>query len=158
MKLVCAVLAATLLLTFPLKATSRTSGFPYEAVPDSYVVLDSDDVPLRPEAPEPPEAPVAVEEPVETRWAYITGYNTVAGQTDSTPCIAAGGNICGRMDTVACPSDMHLFSWVSIAGKEYQCMDRTAKKHNGRFDISCDKDLACPYKHTGWRTVTILNK
>lgn len=101
-----------------------------------------------------PEAPVLTSS--ETRTAYITGYNTVAGQTDDTPCIAAAGNICGRMDTVACPSDLPLLSWVEISGKRYQCMDRTARKHDGRFDISCDKDMECPYRLTGWKEVKVL--
>jgi hypothetical protein len=36
--------------------------------------------------------------------AYVTGYNTVVGQTDETPCIGAlGTNICGRRNVVACP-------------------------------------------------------
>lgn len=93
-----------------------------------------------------------------TLTAYVTGYNTVPGQTDDTPCIAAGGNICGRMDVVACPTDLPLYSWVRIEGKEYQCMDRTAGKHNGRFDISCDKDMQCPYRITGTKTVEVIKK
>ena len=41
--------------------------------------------------PAPPPKPDIY---VET---YVTGYNTVPGQTDYTPCIAASGaNICGR--------------------------------------------------------------
>lgn len=101
------------------------------------------------------EAPKA-EAAHPTTKAYVTGYNTVAGQTDDSPCIAAGGNICGRMDTVACPSHIPLHTWVLIGGKKYECMDRTAAKHNGRFDISCDKDLKCPYTLTGWREVAVL--
>jgi len=85
----------------------------------------------------------------------VTGYNTVPGQTDATPCTAAGGNICGRRDTAACPSDFPLHTWITIAGKRYECMDRTAKKHDGRFDISCDKDLACPARITGWYKVQV---
>lgn len=92
----------------------------------------------------------------ESRRAFVTGYNTLSGQTDDTPCIAAGGNICGRSDVVACPSDLPLHSWVRIDGREYECMDRTAAKHDGRFDISCDKDLECPYRLTGWRDVEVL--
>src|SRR5881392_1285736 len=48
--------------------------------------------------PAPPPKPDIY---VET---YVTGYNTVPGQTDHTPCIAASGaNICGRRDAIACP-------------------------------------------------------
>lgn len=89
--------------------------------------------------------------------AMITGYNTVPEQTDSTPCIAAAGDICGRTDVVACPSWIPLHTWVEIEGKQYECMDRTAPKHDGRFDISCDKDMACPYSvHRDSATVRIL--
>lgn len=89
--------------------------------------------------------------------AYVTGYNTVEAQTDSEPCEAAGGYICGRTDVVACPRQYPLGTRVRIAGKEYECLDRTASKYNDRFDISCDKDFECPYKITGWHEIEILN-
>lgn len=89
--------------------------------------------------------------------AYITGYNTVVEQTDSTPCIAASGtNICGRRDAAACPTIFKLGTVVEIHGKKYVCEDRTAQKFNGRFDINCDKDKGCPYEVAGWATVKIL--
>ena len=88
--------------------------------------------------------------------AYVTGYNTVAGQTDSTPCIAAStANICGRRDAVACPRHISLGTTVEIRGATYVCEDRLAKKFNGRFDISCDKDTACPSQVTGWTTIKV---
>lgn len=73
--------------------------------------------------------------------AIVTAYNTVSSQTDLSPCVASGGNICGRDDVVACPRHIPLYSWVKINGKEYQCMDRLAIKYNNRFDISFDKDI-----------------
>lgn len=74
--------------------------------------------------------------------ATVTAYNTVEWQTDSTPCLAAGGHICGRTDVIACPSVYALGTWVHVEGMgEYECMDRTATKYNGRFDISFDKDI-----------------
>ena len=89
--------------------------------------------------------------------AYITGYNTVVKQTDSTPCIAASGtNVCGRSDAAACPTIFKLGTIVEIHGKKYVCEDRTAPKFNGRFDINCDKDKGCPYQVAGWTTVKIL--
>jgi len=87
--------------------------------------------------------------------AYVTGYNTVPEQTDNTPCIAANGNICGRKDTVACPANIELGTNVWIRGKKYECMDRTHPKHDGRFDISCDKDMRCPYEVTGYAKVVV---
>lgn len=93
----------------------------------------------------------------EIREAFVTGYNTVPEQTDSTPCISATqDNICGREDVVACPYDIPLGTTVYIDGKEYQCLDRTHRKFNGRFDISCDKDFECPYVVTGNKEVVIL--
>lgn len=88
--------------------------------------------------------------------AYITGYNTVPEQTDDTPCIAASGaNICGRDDVVACPRSIPLGTEVLIGGKTYVCEDRLAPKYDHRYDISCDKDMACPYEVTGYKLVTI---
>lgn len=90
-------------------------------------------------------------------YARITGFNTVRAQTDASPCIAASGDdICGRNDVVACPRNLPLGSKVEISGKIYTCLDRTHSKFNGRFDISCDKDMKCPYRVTGYQWVTIL--
>jgi hypothetical protein len=88
--------------------------------------------------------------------AHVTGYNTVPGQTDSTPCIAASGaNICGRRDVVACPRRISLGTVVEIRGETYVCEDRLAKKFDSRFDISCDKDKTCPYEVAGWTTIKV---
>ncbi len=90
--------------------------------------------------------------------AYVTGYNTIAGQTDSTPCIAAStANICGRRDAVACPRHISLGTTVEIRGATYVCEDRLAKKFDSRFDISCDKDTACPSQVTGWTTIKVYD-
>lgn len=95
---------------------------------------------------------------IEVR-AYITGYNTTADQTDGDPCIGAGNKkICGRSDVVACPRNIPLGTKVNIRGKVYECLDRTAKRYDGRFDISCDKDRTCPNKVTGHTTVTVYMK
>jgi hypothetical protein len=88
--------------------------------------------------------------------AHVTGYNTVSGQTDSTPCIAASGaNICGRRDVVACPRRISLGTVVEIRGETYVCEDRLAKKYDARFDISCDKDKECPYEVAGWTMIKV---
>lgn len=90
--------------------------------------------------------------------AYVTGYNTVAGQTDSTPCLAASGaNICGRRDAVACPRGISLGTIVEIRGTTYVCEDRLAKKFDTRFDISCDKDTKCPRGVTGWADIKVFD-
>lgn len=89
--------------------------------------------------------------------AFVTGYNTVAAQTDATPCMATGGPICGRTDVIACPTSIPLHTHVLVANKAYECMDRTAPRLDGRFDISCDKDMACPSRITGWYTITVLD-
>ena len=91
--------------------------------------------------------------------AYVTGYNTVPGQTDSNPCTAASGaNICGRRDAVACPQHLELGTVVEIRGTIYVCEDRLAKKYNTRFDISCDKDRSCPGQVTGWATIKVFKE
>ena len=89
--------------------------------------------------------------------AFVTGYNTVAGQTDDTPCIAASlAYICGRTDAVACPRRISLGTYLEIRGAIYVCEDRLAKKYDARFDISCDKDTDCPGKVTGWTVIRVL--
>ena len=89
--------------------------------------------------------------------AYVTGYNTVAGQTDDTPCIAASGaNICGRTDAVACPRHIGLGTILQIRGMLYICEDRLAKKYDSRFDISCDKNTNCPPQVTGWTVIRVF--
>ena len=89
--------------------------------------------------------------------AYVTGYNTVAGQTDETPCIGAlGTNICGRRNVVACPPMLKLGTMVEINGKTYICEDRTAPRFRDRFDINCDQDKRCPYQIAGWTSVKVL--
>lgn len=91
--------------------------------------------------------------------AYVTGYNTVPGQTDDTPCIAASGaNICGRTDAVACPRRISLGTYLVIRGEFYVCEDRLARKYDRRFDISCDKDTNCPGQVTGWVDIKIVNE
>ena len=89
--------------------------------------------------------------------AYVTGYNTVVGQTDETPCIGAlGTNICGRRNVVACPPMLKLGTMVEINGKTYICEDRTAPKFRDRFDINCDQDKRCPYQVAGWTSIKVL--
>jgi 3D (Asp-Asp-Asp) domain-containing protein len=89
--------------------------------------------------------------------AYMTGYNTVVGQTDETPCIGAlGTNICGRRNVVACPPMLPLGTMVEIKGKTYICEDRMAAKFRDRFDINCDQDKRCPYRVAGWESIRIL--
>jgi hypothetical protein len=88
--------------------------------------------------------------------AYVTGYNTVPEQTDSTPCIAASGaDICGRHDVVACPRRIGLGTVIEIRGTTYVCEDRLSDKFNRRFDVSCDKDTDCPPEVTGWATIHV---
>ena len=83
-------------------------------------------------------SPILIKEQV---LATITAYNTVPEQTDDTPCLGAGGNICGRNNVVACPRSIPLGTWVIIDDNYYQCLDRLAVKYDDRFDISFDKDI-----------------
>ena len=102
-----------------------------------------------------PEAK-AEERPSAQIEAYVTGYNTVPEQTDDTPCVASRNVwICGRTDVVACPRQYGLGTEVDIRGSRYVCLDRTNEKYDGRWDISCDKDMQCPPLVTGTTTITI---
>lgn len=92
-------------------------------------------------------------------YAHVTGYNTVPAQTDNTPCIAASGaNICGRTDVIACPRSIKFGTIIEINGKTYVCEDRLARKYDSRFDISCDKNMRCPYDVAGWMAVKVLDR
>lgn len=82
------------------------------------------------------------EENIKIVKAYVTAFNTTVSQTDGNPCQAKFGYICGRDDVVACPRNIPPNTKVKILGKEYECMDWTALKYNGRFDISFDKDIS----------------
>lgn len=94
----------------------------------------------------------------ETIVGYVTGYNTVPEQTDETPCYAGNRYICGRTDVIACPRKYELYTEFEIYNKKYICLDRTHEKYDNRFDISCDKDMECPYKITGYTLIKILKK
>lgn len=88
------------------------------------------------------ELPKNEDKPYKLINAYVTAYNTVVAQTDSTPCIgAAGTNVCGRKDVAACPHAHPLGTTIEIMGNFYMCMDRTASKYRDRFDLSFDKDV-----------------
>ncbi len=88
-------------------------------------------------------AGVSPSDPLPSKIVTVTAYNTVPGQTDDTPCIAASGkNICGRSDVVACPKKYKFGTKFKIEGKIYVCEDRTAAKYGERIDISFGKDVA----------------
>ncbi len=92
----------------------------------------------------------------EVVTAYVTGYNLVPSQTDSTPCIGASGkNLCGRRDTMACPRAYAFGTAVEVDGRIYSCEDRLHKKYDDRFDVNCDKDVSCPAQVTGIKSVKI---
>lgn len=138
-----------MLLMAPIEAESLTGQSPVQHDPSIRLLEDKGESRFLAR----PTAPQKASEPVR---AYVTGYNTVPEQTDDTPCIARdGSNICGRDDVAACPRSYPLGSWVLIGGRAYECVDRTAKKHDGRFDISCDKDMKCPARITGWYDVRL---
>ena len=104
----------------------------------------------------PVETASAAEIKYITIKAKVTGYNTVREQTDSTPCVGSlGTNICGRNNVAACPRILPLGTMIEIDGKQYICEDRLAIKFDDRFDISCDKDMQCPYKISGQKQIKI---
>jgi len=90
--------------------------------------------------------------------AFVTGYNTIPGQTDSTPCIAARRRYLRPAGRRRVPRRIGLGTIVEIRGTTYVCEDRLAKKFDSRFDISCDKDIACPYHVAGWTTIKVYGE
>lgn len=94
-------------------------------------------------------------EPITTRTATVTAYNTVPAQTDSSPCISASGhNICGRDDVTACPRSIAFGTIIEINRKRYYCYDRLSSKYDNRFDISFDKDVQSA-KEWGIKTLEV---
>ena len=78
----------------------------------------------------------------EKFYATITAFNSTPGQTDDSPCVGAGGFICGRNDVIACPRKYKIGTKVKINGNIYECLDRLAVKYDNRFDIFMNMDIA----------------
>jgi len=79
---------------------------------------------------------------VEESLRTTTAYNTVASQTDGNPCISAdGSNVCGRIDTIACPKQYKFGTLMLIGSRIFECTDRTASKYGDRVDINFDKNV-----------------
>lgn len=127
----------------------------------SVAIAQSASLPIVQETAEPDSARIEEKTPkkiiVRTITTKVTGYNTVPEQTDDTPCIASSGkNICGRRDVAACPREIKSGMLIEIDGNQYKCLDVLAEKFDSRFDISCDKDMECPFKITGTKKVNII--
>jgi hypothetical protein len=104
------------------------------------------------------EKAYAAEIQYEAILAHVTGYNLVPEQTDETPCIGASGkNLCGAINTLACPRKYPLGTIVEIDSKFYTCEDRLSKKYDHRWDVNCDQDTQCPAKVTGHKVIRIYD-
>ena len=87
------------------------------------------------------EAPNLSLMPKEKTLGVISAYNSLEGQTDSTPCVGAGGYICGRDDVVA-NNCLALGTIVEIDGKFYEVKDKMNSRYGCEYyDIFMDKDL-----------------
>ena len=73
--------------------------------------------------------------------ASISAYNSVPEQTDNTPCLGAGGHICGRNDVVA-NNCLPIGTIVQIDGKIYEVYDRMNSRYGCEyFDIYMGMDI-----------------
>lgn len=74
--------------------------------------------------------------PVEKVSAVVTAYTSSEDETDDTPFITASGSRTGP-GVVACPSKYPFGTKVEIAGREYVCEDRMARRYRDGeyFDI-----------------------
>lgn len=88
--------------------------------------------------------PKSLDKPYETIYAYVTAYNLVADQTDSTPTIGAAGVDLRGHDRpgIACPSIYSFGTIVKILDNYYVCLDRMAPRFSERFDICLGEDVA----------------
>lgn len=80
------------------------------------------------------------EEKVLLGYRYVTAYNTVSWQTDSTPCISASGkNVCELnklgYKTIA-TNELPFGTIVEIAGKRYVVEDRTHARYERLYDLN----------------------
>jgi len=72
---------------------------------------------------------------------WVSGFNTVENQTDSSPCWAGSEYICGRDDVIACPRKFPKHTLWKIDGKIWECLDRLALKYDDRIDLNFGKDV-----------------
>jgi len=91
-----------------------------------------------------PEAEFAP--PLYTRAMTVTAYNSVAWQTDSTPCIGAvGSNVCAtyQSGTNVCAANfVPLGTWLEVEGLgRCRVDDRMNSKYYYRVDWFMDKDI-----------------
>lgn len=73
----------------------------------------------------------------EPEYVVITAEITAYSEFDSCHyenCVMANGER-AHIGAVACPRGIPLGVKVEIAGEEYECSDRTAKRYDGRWDI-----------------------
>lgn len=70
-----------------------------------------------------------------TEIEAITSKYTAVETCPNTECVTASGDKPIAGITIACPREIALGTDVEIQGKMYKCQDRTALKHNGRYDI-----------------------
>ncbi|PIR87789.1 MAG: hypothetical protein COU10_02865, partial [Candidatus Harrisonbacteria bacterium CG10_big_fil_rev_8_21_14_0_10_45_28] len=79
--------------------------------------------------------PVMYEKPVEKMTVTATAYNSVVGQTDSTPCIAARGyDLCeADKENVVAANFVPIGTELLINGEKYTVVDRM----NSRYSRFC---------------------
>lgn len=89
----------------------------------------------------------------------VTAYNTVSGQTDSSPCISANGtDICKGMaegKNYVATNELPFGSKVKIDGKIYEVVDRTNSRYAYRYDIAMPSDKIQEAKQWGVRQLSI---
>lgn len=66
--------------------------------------------------------------------AIVTAYSSSPDETDEDPLIMASGEMVYD-GAAACPRRIPLGTKIVIAGREYVCEDRLARKYDHRFDL-----------------------
>ena len=101
------------------------------------------------------EAPIISYQASNTVLSVVSAYNSLEWQTDSTPCIGAGGYICDR-DNVVANNCLELGTLVEINGKVYEVYDRMNKKYScNYYDIYMGMDLQGA-KEFGRQTLEVI--
>lgn len=93
--------------------------------------------------------------PKYTVFGIVSAYNSVPEQTDNTPCIGAGGYICGRNDVVA-NNCLPLGTIININGKDYEVFDRMNSRYGCEYyDIFMGMDMSSA-KEFGIKNLEII--
>ncbi len=116
--------------------------------PISQLPLEADRIEVITNYPTLPRLPkIEIKQPDYTINIWVTAYNSVPGQTDSTPCITASNlNICERgIEDIIATNFLPMGTKIRLpdlfGDKIFEVQDRMNKRYYYRADIWMNKDI-----------------